>query len=182
MPASIHRVVQRRERIERFDLREHFVGDERPFGELLAAMHHAMGDDTDFAGAADDSCFLRGEFGHHRLECVGEVALRQVALHLALRPAMLESRAVDADAFDQAVRLARFIGRVVKAVFQRRRAAVDDENFLGPLALELESVRIIALAASAAAAFAGSAMSIFIRSAMVREMCCTAPGSATMTD
>ena len=50
---DVHRVVQRRERIERLDLRQHLVGDERAFGELLAAMHDAMRDDAHFARAAD---------------------------------------------------------------------------------------------------------------------------------
>ena len=117
----------------------------------------------------------------HRLERLGEAALRQFALHLALRPAMDEPRAVDADALDQTARLARFVRRVVEAVFERRRAAVDDQDLLGPLALEREAVRVVALP-KAAAALAGSVETCFIRSAMVREMCCTARGSATMTD
>ena len=173
--------MQRRERIERLDLREHLVGDERSFGEFLAAMHDAMGDDAHLARAADDARFLRGQLGGHRLERLGKTALRQLLFHLALRPAMREPRAVDADALDLAARLPGFVGRVVEAVFERRRAAVDDEDFLGPLALELEAVRIVALP-QRAAAFAGSARIAFIRSAMVREICCTAPGSATMTD
>ena len=48
---------------------------ERSFGELLAAMHHPMRDHADFACAADDAGFLRGQLGRHRLECFGEVAL-----------------------------------------------------------------------------------------------------------
>ena len=145
---DVHRIVQRRERIERLDLREHLVGDERAFRELLAAMHDAMGDHADFAGAADDAGLLRGEFGRHGLERLGKAALRQLAFHLALRPAMREPRAVDADALDLAARMARLIRRVVEAVFERRGAAVDDENFLRPLALELEAVRVIASAAA----------------------------------
>ena len=74
-----------------------------------------------------------------------QISLWQVALHFALRSAMLESRAVDADALNQTLRLARFVRRVVKRIFERRRADIDDENFLRPLALELESVRIVAL-------------------------------------
>ena len=58
---DVHRIVQRRERIERLDLRQHFVGDERAFGELLAAVHDAMGDDADLARAADDAGLLRRE-------------------------------------------------------------------------------------------------------------------------
>ena len=143
---DVHRVVQRRERIERLDLRQHLVGDERSFRELLAAMHDAMRDDADLARAADDARLLRREFRDHRLERLGEAALRQLAFHFALRAAMHEPRAVDADALDQTARLARFVGRVVETVFERRRAAVDDENLLGSLALELEAVGIIALA------------------------------------
>ena len=116
------------------------------FGELLAAMHDAMRDDADLARAADDARFLRRQFGDHRLERLGEAALRQLAFHLALRPAMREPRAVDADALDQTARVAGFVGRVVEAVLERRRAAVDDEDLLGPLALELQAVGIIALA------------------------------------
>ena len=119
MPATIHRIVQRRERIERFDLREHFVGDERAFRELLAAMHDAMSDHTDFACAADDARLLGGEFGHHGLERLGKVAFRQLAFDLALRPAMGELRAVDADALDLTARLARLVRRVVETVFER---------------------------------------------------------------
>ena len=107
--------MQRRERIERFDFRKHLVGDERAFREFLAAMHDAMRDHADFTGAADNSSFLRGEFRDHRLEGLREIAFRQIALHLALRSAMLQARAVDADALDQAARVTRFIRRVVEA-------------------------------------------------------------------
>ena len=114
-----------------------FVGDERSFGELLAAMHDAMGDDAHFARAADDARFLCGEFGHHRLERLGEAAFRQVALHLALRAAMRESRAVDADAFDQTVRLARFVGRVVEAYLSDDEPQLMTRIFSGRSPLSL---------------------------------------------
>ena len=58
---------------------------------------------------------------------------------------MREPRAVDADALHLAAGMAGFVGRVVETVLERRRAAVDDEDLLGPLALELEAVGIIAL-------------------------------------
>ena len=74
---DVHRIVQRRERIERLDLRQHFVGDERSFREFLAAMHDAMRDHADFACAADDAGLLGGEFGRHGLERLGEAAFRQ---------------------------------------------------------------------------------------------------------
>jgi hypothetical protein len=43
---DVQRIVQGGERIERLDLCEHLVGDERSFGELLAAVNHAMRHDT----------------------------------------------------------------------------------------------------------------------------------------
>ena len=61
---------------------------------------------------------LRGQLRDHRLERLGEIAFRQLALHLALRPAMLEPRAVNADALDRTAGVARLIGRVVEAVFE----------------------------------------------------------------
>ena len=74
-----HRIVQRRERIERFDFREQFVGDERAFREFLAAVHDAMDDQTHFTCAADDAGLLRAEFGRHYLERLREAAFRQLA-------------------------------------------------------------------------------------------------------
>ena len=43
---DVQRIVQRSQRIVRLNLREHLVGDERSFGELLAAVDHAMCHDT----------------------------------------------------------------------------------------------------------------------------------------
>src|SRR5579862_3058045 len=102
-----------------------------------------MSDDADFARAADDA---RRKFGHHRFDCIAEVALRQIAFYFATRSAMYESRAVDTDSFYKAVGAARLVGGVVKAVFERRRSAVDDKNFLRPLALERKPIRVLALA------------------------------------
>ena len=41
---DIHRIVQRRERVQAFHLRENRVIDHHRLGESLAAMHHAMAD------------------------------------------------------------------------------------------------------------------------------------------
>jgi hypothetical protein len=111
----------------------------------LAAVDHAMGHDADFRGGADDSFVLRGEFGHHRFESFGETALRQLAFDFTLGPVMLEARAVEADAFDQAARVTRFVRGIVEAVLERGGTTVDDQDLLRPFTLEVEAVRIIAL-------------------------------------
>ena len=117
---DVHWIVQRRQRAERLDLREDLVGDERPFGEPLAAMDDAVGDDADLTRAADDPGVLCRECSHHCGEGVRKAALWQIAGDVALRaPAMDEPRAVYADAFDETARLARRVGRVVEAVLQR---------------------------------------------------------------
>ena len=72
-----HRIVQRRQRIQCLHLRKNFIGNQRPFSEFLAAMNNAMGYNADFAGAADDAGFLRGEFAGHCFECFPEIGLRQ---------------------------------------------------------------------------------------------------------
>ena len=47
-----HRVMQRREWIERFHSRNRFVGDQCAFSEFFAPVHHAMRNHADFARAA----------------------------------------------------------------------------------------------------------------------------------
>ena len=119
MPATITGLCSGASGIERFDLREQFIGNQRAFGEFLAAMHDAMRDQTDVRCAADDASLFGGEFGHHGLERVRKVAFRQVALHLALRAAVREFRAINADALDLTARLARLVRGVVEAVLER---------------------------------------------------------------
>src|ERR1700745_3441979 len=109
-----HRVMQRRERIKLFHLGEELITEERGFCEFFAAMNNTMRHDAHFTGATDNSRLFRSEFGDHRLECCGVIAFFQVALQFALRSAMFQSSAIEADAFNKTFRVARFIRRVVK--------------------------------------------------------------------
>jgi hypothetical protein len=59
---------------------------------------------------------------------------------------VFEAGAVQPDSLHQAAGLAGLIGRVVEAVLERGGAAVDDQDLLRPLPLELEPVGIVALA------------------------------------
>src|SRR6185436_20704209 len=101
---DVHGIVQRRERAERFDLRQHFVGDDSTLGEAFAAMHYPMGNDTYLARSADYTRVLRGESFEHYLERFTEAAFGQIALHL-FRSAMHQARSVNADPFDLAARV-----------------------------------------------------------------------------
>jgi hypothetical protein len=74
------------------------------------------------------------------------ISFFQVALQFALGPPVLQSGAIESNAFNKTLRMARFIRGIVKRILQRRRTDVHDQNFLGPLALERESVWIIILA------------------------------------
>ena len=111
---DVHRVVQRRERIECLDLREHLVGDERGLGELLAAVYHAMGDDADFARAADDARFLRGEFGDHGLEGLRGSPFARSRFTSPFGPRCFRRVPSMPMRSTTTVRLPRFVGRVVK--------------------------------------------------------------------
>ncbi len=75
-----HRIMQRRERIQLFHFRNELIGEERGFGEFLAAVNNAMGHDTHFTGAADNSCLLRSELRNHRLEGRRVISFFQIAL------------------------------------------------------------------------------------------------------
>ena len=140
----VYRVVQRRQRVERLDRSQHLVGDQRSFRKLLTAMHDAMGDDADLAHPAQHAGFPGGEFGVHGRERLGKSALGQLAFHFALRPALHQPGARDADPLDLSARQATWVGRVVETVFERGRAAVDDQDLRWPFTLQLEAVRIIA--------------------------------------
>jgi len=112
IPATIAGLWRGASEVQRLDLGEHLVGDQRAFRELLAAVHDAMGHHADLAGAADDPAVLRGERGDHGLERFGEGALEEVAGRWALRAVMRVLRAVEADALHDAARVAGRVGRV----------------------------------------------------------------------
>src|SRR5205814_9195270 len=101
-----------------------------------------MRNESHFCRALDHSGFLRSEFRHHGFESGSVISFFQVALQFALGPAMLQSSAIEPDAFNKTLGMARFIRGIVKGILERRRTDVDDENFLGPLALAREPVRI----------------------------------------
>ena len=138
--------MQRRERVQGLDLPEHRVIDHHRLAEPFAAMHHAMADHADFRRLANDARVLGRQLAQHRLEGVAVSALRKVARHFAGRPAMDETGAFDADAFDLAVRRVGFVLRIEEGVLERRRAAVDHEDLLRPLAFQTQAVGILALA------------------------------------
>src|SRR5581483_14488 len=104
-----------------------------------------MRNNAHFCRALNDSGFLRRKFSQHCLEGCCVVSFFQVAFYLALRSAMLQPSAIKADAFDQAFGVSRFVRSIVKRIFERGRTDVNDQNFLWPLAFELESVRIVSL-------------------------------------
>src|SRR5437867_12628942 len=108
-------------------------------------MHDAMRDHADFSRSGNGTRLLGGEFADHRFEGFGEGAFRQIALCLALRSAMHEPRAVNADAFHQSARVAGLVRSVIETVFERRRTAVDDEDLPRPFALEFGAVSVGAL-------------------------------------
>jgi hypothetical protein len=89
-PGDHHRIVQGRERIERFDLREQFVRDECAFRELLATVDQTMNDQTDVAGSRQHSGLFRGELGQHRLERLGKANTRPLAFELSFRPSVIK--------------------------------------------------------------------------------------------
>ena len=59
---------------------------------------------------------------------------------------MDEARALHADAFDLAARRVGFVLRIEEGVLERRRAAVDHEDLLRPLAFQTQPVGVLALA------------------------------------
>lgn len=176
-----HGIMEWRERIQLFHFRKELVSQQRSFCEFLAAMNDAMRHDTYFICATNDSRLLRSKFRDHRLESVRVVAFFKIALHFAFRSAMLYFRAIEADALNQAFGLARFVCRVVKRILQRGRTNVDYKNFSGLSPLSMSPYGSLPCW-SAALAFSGSDIIVFVRSPIVREMCRTAFGSATMID
>src|SRR5580765_7624080 len=58
---------------------------------------------------------------------------------------MFQSSAVEADPFNKTFGVARLISRVVEGVLQRRRTDINNQNFFGSLAFEIESVGIAIL-------------------------------------
>jgi len=144
----VDRVVQRGQRVQRFDLGQGVVGDNGCFGKAFSAVDDAVRHDADFAQAADDAGAFGSQFVHDGCEGFGETAVRQITFDRFARAVVDQTSARDSDAFDQAPGLARFIGGIVKLVFYGRGAAVDDEDPFGPFAFKLEAVRVIALAQS----------------------------------
>ncbi len=65
---DVHRIVQRRERVQSFNLAEHFVIDHQRLAEPFAAMHHAMANHADFRRLANDPRVLGRQLAQHRLE------------------------------------------------------------------------------------------------------------------
>jgi hypothetical protein len=57
-PSDNHRIMQRRERIKFFHLREELVTEKRALCEFFATMNNAMRNETHFSCAPDDSGFL----------------------------------------------------------------------------------------------------------------------------
>ena len=107
---GVHRIVERRKRTQRFNLRQHLVVDQDRAGELLSAVDNAMPDD------------------------------RNGLLLLQLREQGCERAGVSfrADPFDLAVRVLFRMLCVEEAILQGRRAAVENQDALRSLALQFE--------------------------------------------
>ncbi len=98
---------------------QHRLIDNDRFGELGAAVQHAMADRADFVHRFDDAVILIGQGVQH------VTAGLDVRFHGDFERKFLAARflgelaAVDADALDQALGERRFVRHINKLVFQR---------------------------------------------------------------
>ena len=126
---DVGRVVQRRQRDALLEGGEHGLGDGHGAVELLAGVHHAVADGEDLAFVLDDAGLGVGEVADDQLDAVlvvGDVAGDDVLL-LAL--VVVQHRALDADPLQQALGQDLAGLHVDQLEFDRRTAAVDDQNF-----------------------------------------------------
>ena len=105
------------------------VGDRHGAVELFAGVHHAVADGEDFAFVLDHAGLGAGEVVDDQLDAflvVGDV-VRDDVLFFAL--IVVQDRALDADPFQQALGQHHAGFHVDQLEFDRRTAAVDDQNF-----------------------------------------------------
>src|SRR5262245_28063325 len=88
-PRDDYRIMQRSERVELLDLSDQFISQRRRLGEFFTTVNNAMRHHAHFTRAADNSRLFRSKFRDHRLEGGRVISFFQVALHFALRSAML---------------------------------------------------------------------------------------------
>ena len=74
---DVDRIVQRRERTQFLETRQHFVRDQRGLGEALPAMHHAMAHDAHLRHRADHARPRIGQRAEQGIERFGVARRRQ---------------------------------------------------------------------------------------------------------
>ena len=106
-----------------------FVGHQAALLELLAAVHAAMADGVDLVDAVDDLAFA---LGHHLNQLGKRFGVRgegSVGLHLVAAHLMGDAAAFAADALAQALAQDLLGLHIKQLILQRRRAAIDNQNF-----------------------------------------------------
>ena len=123
-------IVQRPEREALFDGGFTGIVHQTGFGELTAAVQHAMADSADLAHGIDNTVFRAGELFQNGLDgfLVGrEGDVRLIGGLAVLR--LMGQAPVDADALAQTLGQQRLVVHVDKLVLERGAARVDDKNF-----------------------------------------------------
>ena len=130
---DVRRLMQRSERHKLLDPLHRLFRHQHGVLERLAAVEHAVAAGADLVQRSDRAVVLvrqRGEDGGNRLGVVLHVAGELDHL-IGAQHSLLEVRALDADALDQALRLDGLVVHVDELELQGGRASVDDQNLHG---------------------------------------------------
>jgi hypothetical protein len=146
---EVHRVVQRGEHRQGFDLADHLRGDHHRAGELAAAMHDPVADRGDFFGVEGEGVAQQtGGFLHH-LEQLGEregIAHQRAALgahhHLDVGRGGIGG-------VDDAVHVGAQVAGVVDAEVDLADAHVEGQHLARGVAVQRQGVGVIGLGRAA---------------------------------
>ena len=130
---DVRRLMQRAERHEILNALHRLFRHQHGVLERLAAMQHAVAAGADLVQRSDRAVVLvrqRGQNGGNRLGVILHVAGELDHLVRA-QHGLLEVRAFDADALNQALRLDGLVVHVDELELQGGRASVDDQNLHG---------------------------------------------------
>jgi len=116
---QVHRIVQRRQRVQGLNFTQHFVVDDHPFAESFAAVNDAMADHGDLRRFPEHARFLRRQFDQHRLEGLFVPAPRKLARNLTPRSLLNQPHALHPNPFDQTARRLGFARGVEERVLER---------------------------------------------------------------